>query len=135
MSAVVIDGSAALALVLPDEAGEGATATVFSRSTAVIAPTHWGLEVANGILTAERRKRITAADAAAALNFIRHLPVAIDAETTARSWAETSGLARRYDLTSYDAAYLELAMRRRASLATRDHALRKAAASAGVPLV
>ena len=135
MSAVVIDGSAALALVLTDEAGEGSAVAIFSRSTTVFAPAHWGLEVANGILMAERRKRITAADAAAALNFIRHLPVAVDEETTARSWAETSGLARRYDLTSYDAAYLELAMRRRAALATFDQALRKAAVSAGVRLV
>jgi predicted nucleic acid-binding protein len=137
MSPVVIDGSAALALVLPDEASEvaSAAAEALAQGTALFAPAHWSLEVANGLLMAERRKRISAADAMAALNYLRQLPIVIEEESAERAFAETSGIARRYDLTAYDAAYLELAMRRRASLATLDRPLRKAAAAAGVPLL
>ena len=131
---VVIDSAATLAMALPDEGGEMATAVdaAMRQGTPFFAPAHWSIEVANGVLMAERRKRITQADARAALNFLRHLPIQIDGELARHAFAESSALARQYGLTAYDAAYLELAMRRRASLATLDAALRKAAAAAGV---
>ena len=137
MTPAVIDSSAILGLVLPDEAGSMAAAleAVFRRRTPVFVPAHWGVEVANGVLMAERRRRLTPADAAAALNFLRQLPVTTDDGLATRAFAEVSALARQHGLTSYDAAYLELAMRRRAALATLDHALRKAATSAGLALI
>jgi len=59
----------------------------------------------------------------------------VTAEQTAqRAFGETAALARQYRLTVYDAAYLELAMHRGASLATTDQALAQAAKAAGVPL-
>jgi predicted nucleic acid-binding protein len=81
---------------------------------------------------AERRKRITQADARAILHLIRQLPVHIDGELALHAFDTVSALARQFALTTYDAAYLELAMRRRASLATLDASLRKAAVNAGV---
>ncbi len=137
MTPVVIDSSVTLGLALPDESGDVVTAaeTAMRKGTPFYAPAHWSIEVANGVLMAERRKRITHADARAVLNLIRHLPVEIDGELTLHAFDTISALARQYSLTTYDAAYLELAMRRRAALATLDAALRKAASTAGVPLL
>lgn len=136
MSPVVIDSSVALSLVLPDESGEivAAIEAALRKGAPCFVPAHWSVEVANGVLMAERRKRLTQADARAALNFLRHLPLQTDAELGRHAFAEIFSLARQYDLTTYDAAYLDLAMRRRAALATLDSALHKAATSAGVPI-
>lgn len=98
-------------------------------------PSHWQLEIANGILMAERRNRISRTEAAEAFDIARTLPVITDDLTVARSGRETAALARQYGLTIYDAAYLELAMRQGSGLATLDKALSKAAASAGVTLL
>ena len=137
MSTLVIDGSAALSLALPDESSELAqrVADALVQGVPAFVPTHWSLEVTNGILMAERRQRISPADAAAAINVLRQLPVAAEGATSRRAFAEIPGIARQYGLTSYDAAYLELAMRRGAMLATLDQPLGKAAAAAGVPLL
>lgn len=62
-------------------------------------------------------------------------PIEIDDETAGRAWREALALAETYHLTVYDAAYLELALRRSLPLATFDAALRSAAATAGVPLL
>jgi len=80
---------------------------------------------------AERRKRVSQADITEALQLLQALPIITDDETAQRSGSETMALARQYALTSYDAAYLELTIRRRATLATTDHALAKAATDAG----
>ena len=137
MTSVVIDSSATLGLTLLDESSTTAeAAAVAMRNGAqVFAPAHWCIEVANGILMAERRKRLTPADAGAALNYVRRLPVTIDDETINHAFAEISALARLHGLTAYDAAYLELAIRRRAALATLDGDLRRVAVSIGVPLI
>ena len=84
---------------------------------------------------AERRKRVSQADITEALQLLQALPITTDDETAQRSGSETMALARQYALTSYDAAYLELAVRRRATLATTDHALAKAATAAGITIL
>jgi predicted nucleic acid-binding protein len=81
---------------------------------------------------AERRKRASQADITEALSLVNALPVIVDGEVAQRAGSDTVALARQYGLTIYDAAYLELAMRRGASLATSDHDLAKAAKAAGV---
>jgi predicted nucleic acid-binding protein len=63
------------------------------------------------------------------------LPIEIDDETAGPSWAAMAPLAESHRLTVYDAAYLELAMRRDLPLATRDEVLIAAANGAGVPLL
>ena len=73
-----------------------------------------------------RRKsgiRITTADATTRLTLISTLPIATDHETPARAWRETLALARAERLTTYDAAYLELAIRLGLPLATLDRRL------------
>jgi predicted nucleic acid-binding protein len=84
---------------------------------------------------AERRKRATQADMTEALHAVLSLPIEIDRDTTRRVAGETTGLARQHGLTVYDAAYLELAMRLGATLATSDAALARAARKAGVGLL
>jgi predicted nucleic acid-binding protein len=95
-------------------------------------PGIWHLEVGNILLLAERRRTISAADRVTALRDLSQLPVEVDQETASRAWRDMIELAERHLLTLYDAAYLELSLRRRLPLATFDAALRRAADAAGV---
>jgi predicted nucleic acid-binding protein len=72
---------------------------------------------------------------AEALEFVFALSITTDDETNRRCPGESLALAREHGLTVYDAAYLELALRRRAGLATLDRALARAARSAGVHVI
>ncbi len=98
-----------------------------------IVPQHWRLEVANQILMGLRRKRTSEALAAEAIAMIETFPLAIDTETALRSTAIYK-LAEKHGLTSYDAAYLELAIRSGLPLASFDKALCTAARAEAVTL-
>lgn len=95
----------------------------------------WPLEALNGLLVAQRRRRIDAAARAEFAAFLQELPVMIDAQTVDQVWGATSALAGQFGLTIYDAAYLELAQRRRLPLATLDRDLRRAASAVEVELL
>jgi predicted nucleic acid-binding protein len=127
--ACVIDPSVALAWVLPDETN--AQAAVIRRAIEdgeqAWIPAHWWLEIANGLLMAERRQRISSEQVHQALSLMGSLPLEEDQETAAQVSARTLALARKHELTVYDAAYLELAQRRGAVLSTFDEQLLKAA--------
>ena len=124
MSALVIDSSAALSWCFEDEAStESDLLFERVRDQGAIVPGLWHLEVANVLLQAEKRGRITTGDVAMRLELIAELPISTDNETTARAWREILSLARAEGLTTYDAAYLELAIRRGLPLQTKDHAL------------
>jgi predicted nucleic acid-binding protein len=86
------------------------------------------------LLQAEKRGRITAADVAMRLELIAELPITTDDETIARAWREILALARAEGLTTYDATYLELAIRRGLPLVTKDAALIAAAGRRGVAI-
>lgn len=105
------------------------------RGTQARVPAIWGLEVANVLARAEDRGLITEARSEAFLALLRRLHIDSDLETSAQSLGNTLQLARRYRLSSYDAAYLELALREGLALATLDDDLRKAAMRAGVTIV
>jgi len=137
MKSLVIDGSTALGFLMPDEqAGSAVEAlAALERGVPAFVPSHWRLEVANGLLVAERRKRASHATINEALHVVFALPIEIDADTSTHVAGATAGLARQYGLTVYDAAYLELAMRRGATLATSDAQLARAARKAGVPVL
>ncbi|TAM61419.1 MAG: PIN domain-containing protein [Rhodanobacter sp.] len=105
------------------------------RGTFAQVPAIWGLEVANVLARAEDRGLITEARSEAFLALLRRMRIEADTETFAQSLGATLQLARRYRLSSYDAAYLELALREGLALATLDEDLRKAAKRAGVPMV
>lgn len=137
MRALVLDGSAALGFLMLDEAAP-ASARAFEaleRGVPTFVPSHWALELANGLLMAERRRRITRAEAVEASETIRQLPIEVDDATGRQASGQTTALAREYGLTVYDAAYLELALRRGATLATGDTALARAARKAGIGVI
>ena len=97
-------------------------------------PMHWVLEVTNTLLNSERSGRLSSGQRREITDSIRALPIQQDEETYLRAWHETTALAEQYSLTTYDAAYLELALRLQLPLATLDQDLSRAARQAGVPL-
>ncbi|NWG74983.1 MAG: type II toxin-antitoxin system VapC family toxin [Rubrivivax sp.] len=97
------------------------------------APAVWELEFTNVLRTACRRQRMTAEHAQAVVAQVGALPIDIDRETVGRG--ELLALALRFGLSTYDASYLELALRRQCPLATQDDALRAAALASGVGCV
>jgi len=98
-------------------------------------PALWLWETANVLVQAERRGRISPAASRTFLGLLEDLPISVDQPSTASVWHDTLALARSHRLTSYDAAYLELALRRGLPLASRDKALQAAAGAEGVPLL
>jgi predicted nucleic acid-binding protein len=100
-----------------------------------IVPSVWPLEVANVLLVAERRKRLSEADSAQFIKLLSELPIIVDKETAERALNEIFFIGRQQGLSSYDTAYLELAMREGAALATRDKRLINVARKCGVELV
>jgi predicted nucleic acid-binding protein len=101
-----------------------------------IAPQLWLLEFANGILVAERRKIVNATVADESIDEMQRLRLAsIEVEAGSLLVEKVLALARTLQLTAYDAAYLELALREALPLATLDNRLRAAAGKAGVSLL
>jgi predicted nucleic acid-binding protein len=133
--AFVLDGSVTMVWGFEDEDDEYAEA-ILDRMPGLQAyvPALWHLEVANALIVGERRGRTTPADAAHFLAILGAFPITVDDETIARAWSDTMHLARAHQLSAYDAAYLELALRRGLPLATLDDRLKAAAAVVGVPL-
>ena len=133
MSGLVLDASSVLAWCFEDEAGASADALIDQVvALGAIVPAIWPLEVANALVVAERKARIAPEESVAFIEMIRQLPVAVDAGTASRAFSETITLARSHGLSSYDAAYLELAVRSALPLATGDRQLARAAAELGV---
>jgi predicted nucleic acid-binding protein len=98
-------------------------------------PEIWILEILNSLVIAERRRRLRAEQSTEFLETLRRLPIDVESAAAKAPWSnEVLALARAHGLSSYDAAYLELAYRKSLPLATRDTALRRAANRSGVPL-
>jgi len=133
--AFVLDGSITMVWGFEDEADDYAEA-ILGRMPDLQAhvPSLWSLEVANALLVGERRRRITPADTARFLAILAAFPISVDEETVAHAWADTMHLARAHNLSSYDASYLELAIRLGLPLAAQDGKLKTAAEAVGVPL-
>lgn len=130
----VLDGSVTLAWFFADEADPYANSIAASLPGAqVFVPTIWPLEITNALLVGERRKRSSVAQATTWIGFLSSLPITVDHETTSRAWTEIIHLGRVQSLTAYDAAYLELALRRQLPLATLDDRLKAAAKAVGLP--
>jgi predicted nucleic acid-binding protein len=130
----VLDCSVTMAWYFKDEANAYANAVRRGLSQArAVVPALWPLEVANILVLGERRRRSTEAEASHWLRYLRLLPIHVDEETPGRAWSDILPAARLYDLSVYDAAYLELAIRLGLPLASIDDHMKAAAASAGVP--
>jgi predicted nucleic acid-binding protein len=131
----VLDGSVTLAWLFHDERDPYADAIVAKLDKIeMLVPRLWHLEIANVVLVGERRGRCSQADTTTWLSFLSSLPIIVDAATETHAWHGTIALGRQHNLSAYDAAYLELALRERVSLATLDQNLKGAATAVGVPI-
>lgn len=133
---LVLDASLAIAWCIEEEQTPGAMALLDQvGEQGAAAPALWPLEVTNTLMMATRRKRVPADRRDELIAFLRDLPVTLDTATADQAWGATVLLAERHRLSVYDAAYLELALRRDLPLATLDEGLRKAAVQAGAAVV
>ncbi len=132
----VVDSSVVMAWCFEDESSPYADQVLeMLDSDTAMTPAIWPLEIVNAVCTGERRQRLQPADSARFLDLLSSLPISIESVQLARIIGSVLDIARTYGLTSYDAAYLDLAMREGVALATQDARLRTAATSAGVPLL
>ncbi|SPF46762.1 conserved hypothetical protein [Candidatus Sulfotelmatobacter kueseliae] len=133
---IVLDSSITLAWIYSDETTVPVRQVfdVLSEAGAWV-PGLWRLEVANVLEMGVRRKRHDSGFRDGTLADLAQLPIQVDTETDQQAWAATLRLAERHQLTLYDAAYLELALRRNLPLATLDEDLRRAARAAKVQLL
>jgi predicted nucleic acid-binding protein len=135
LSRFVLDCSVTAAWCFEDEANPSTDRLLDSlQSGEAMVPALWPLEISNVLLTAERRRRLTRAQAFQSLEMLRSLPIVVDESTPSRAMDGILSLARDQNLSLYDAAYLELSIREALPLATRDKALAAAAKRCGVPL-
>jgi predicted nucleic acid-binding protein len=130
---MVLDSSATLAWVYAGEITEPIrhVFNLVSENGAWVTGL-WKLEVANILEMGVRRGRHDAAFRNSTLTDLALLPISVDAETDRQAWGTTLQLSERHRLTLYDAAYLELALRRELPLASLDTELRGAAHAEGV---
>ena len=131
---VVLDASAVIAWAHADEAGLPDQVIDYVTANIAAVPTHWMLEVTNTLVVSERSGRLDSTQRQEFLANIESLPIRVDPETPIRGWHAIPALAKRYRLTTYDAAYLELALRLNVPLVTLDQNLARAARAAKVPL-
>ena len=135
MSDVVLDASLFGPLIIADEAEElhDALMPLLIEGRGIV-PEHWRLEVTNLGLVALRRKRLDRRELLEAMARVDAFAVRTDPATSQMSMGRTLDLALHHGLTSYDAAYLELALRLSLPLFSKDKALRKAAVDTGTRL-
>mgnify|MGYP001358264815 FL=1 len=130
----VVDASVVMAWCFCDAGNRYADAVLESLETGeALVPAIWPLEVGNVLLVAERKKRLSEASLVRFLALLRNLPITVEQETPDRMLTEIVSLARTHHLSTYDASYLDLAMRLGLPIATRDALLAKAAKTCRVP--
>jgi predicted nucleic acid-binding protein len=126
----------ALSMLLPDEQSHAADALAerFTDGSPSV-PTIWPLEVRNALLAALRQKRLTTAEFEERLEVLALLPVEVEPPADSSALKRALGLARRFDLSLYDASYVDLARQRGLPLATLDAKLRKACGALRIPVL
>ena len=135
---LVLDASVTMSWLLADgkasdrHYARGILEAMKSPDTVAEVPLTWGLEIANVLAKAEARGFVTEAQSEAFLEMLAGIRIHTDVTTLSRSLTDVLHLARRYRLSSYDASYLELALRNGLPLATLDTDLAKAARKSGV---
>jgi len=135
MDRFVLDNSVVMAWCFEDESNAMADAVLEQMQTKVaLVPSIWPLEVGNVLLVAERRGRLSEADSSRFITMLANLPILPEIETRQRAMSDILFLAREYRLSTYDASYLDLAMREGVPLASLDKNLRQAATQCQVSL-
>jgi predicted nucleic acid-binding protein len=137
LSRFILDASVTLCWCFENQATDY-TEAIFERLAGgeeVSVPFIWPVEVANVLVTAERRKALKVAQVTGFVEELSAWPIRVDTLGVDRAFQQILGTAREHNLSAYDAAYLELAIREGLPLATLDDDLRKAARAVGVKLV
>jgi predicted nucleic acid-binding protein len=131
----VIDTSIVMSWCFKDETNQYAdiVLTRLSEATAFV-PSIWPLEVVNVLLVAERKKRLSEADSIRFITLLSQLPIMVEHPQPERIMTDLLALARANNLSSYDASYLDLSMRKGIPIATLDARLIEAAKMAKVPI-
>lgn len=137
MRQFVLDASVAAAWCLPDAVNDYSEAVLelLSSEAEALVPPLWSFEITNVLLMALREKRIRQGAVNRLLSSLDALNITVDAPGRERGLDRLIAMALSNGLTTYDAAYLELALRRGVPLATLDKSLRRAAAKEGVELL
>jgi predicted nucleic acid-binding protein len=132
----VVDNSVVMSWCFKDETNNYAD-TVLDRLTEsfAVVPSIWPLEVVNVLLVAERKKRLSESDSIRFLILLSQLPIVVEYERIDILMKELLALARANSLSSYDASYLDLAMRKGLPIATLDNKLINAARRIEVPIL
>lgn len=132
----VLDCSVSMTWCFEDERDRFAEQVLEEMETAKsVVPTIWPLEVANVLLLAQKKKRVTSLQVTSFVDALSALSITVDSSTTTRAMHSIYALAEKTKLTIYDAAYLELALREKIPLATLDRDLRSAAKKVGIELL
>ena len=132
----VIDNSVVMAWCFEDEISPYADSILDSlENTTAIVPSIWPLEVGNVLLVAERKKRLSAAASNKFISLLSELPIIVDQEPPDRMIREIFSLARKYQLSTYDASYLDLAIKRELPIATLDDRLIAVAKKINVTII
>lgn len=134
--AFVADASVAIGWVHPAQATTQTASMLdaIADGATLEVPALWPLEVANALIVLVRRRKLTEDERQAGLGWLRGLRVRVDQEMSELAFSRLSELAAAHQLSVYDAAYLELALRRTLVLGCKDGPLRAAARHAGVNL-
>ncbi len=135
--AFVVDASVAVAWIHPDQASPESETCLDAMvdGAELLVPAVWPLEVANALTVLTRRSKLTVDERKAALRWLKQLRVRVDHDASTLAFTELSTLAARLAISVYDAAYLELASRRKVPLGCKDGPLRAAARRHGVMLL
>jgi predicted nucleic acid-binding protein len=133
----VVDASVVLTWCFPDENSALArkVAQMFKQGDSAIAPSFWPHEVLNALLVGERRKRISTVLVRTFLSDVGALPITLQEVPAEAVFDRIQSLSRAHGLTTYDAAYLDLAQSNGLPLATLDVDLIRACSKTGVELI
>jgi predicted nucleic acid-binding protein len=136
MNSFVVDNSVVMSWCFNDEANKYGDAVLdrLAESTAIVPPI-WPLEVVNVLLVAERRNRLKQVDSVRFITLLSQLPIVVEHEGPERKMKDLLSLGRANNLSSYDAAYLDLAMRNDCPIATLDKKLIEAAENVEVTIL
>jgi len=132
----VLDCSMTMAWCFEDESSPRTISALAAlEASEAVVPSLWPLEVANVLAICQRRQRIGAGDISRFLTMLNGLPITVDDQTPKRAFGDVLALARTRQVSAYDAAYLELAMREGCPLASLDARLNATAADLGIRLL
>jgi predicted nucleic acid-binding protein len=136
MNSFVVDNSVVMSWCFKDETNKYGDAVLnrLAESTAIVPPI-WPLEVVNVLLVAERRNRLKQVDSVRFITLLSQLPIVVEHEGSERKMKDLLALGRANNLSSYDAAYLDLSMRKDCPIATLDKKLIEAAKKVDITIL